>query len=249
MKITIITVVYNNVSTIRQCIESVLTQDHNDLEYIIIDGSSTDGTLDIIKEYDKKISTLISEKDSGLYDAMNKGIKVATGEVVGILNSDDFFYDNSVISRISEAFSDKTIDATISDIVFVKNSSTDKVLRRYSSKEWKPSKFAWGYMPPHPSFFVKRSLLNQLGLYKTDYKIAADYELLIRYLLINRINWKHLPIITAKMRTGGASTKGLKSLLTINKEIARACKENNVFSNYLMIYSKYFFKPFEFFFK
>jgi glycosyltransferase involved in cell wall biosynthesis len=249
MKITIITVVYNNVSTIRQCIESVLTQDHNDLEYIIIDGSSTDGTLDIIKEYDKKISTLISEKDSGLYDAMNKGIKVATGEVVGILNSDDFFYDNSVISRISEAFSDKTIDATISDIVFVKNSSTDKVLRRYSSKEWKPSKFAWGYMPPHPSFFVKRSLLNQLGLYKTDYKIAADYELLIRYLLINRINWKYLPIITTKMRTGGASTKGLKSLLTINKEIARACKENNVFSNYLMIYSKYFFKPFEFFFK
>ncbi|MEO6850812.1 MAG: glycosyltransferase family 2 protein [Mucilaginibacter sp.] len=246
MKVSIITVVYNNEALIRQCIESVLAQDYKDIEYIVVDGASTDGTLAIINEYRQQISTLISEKDNGLYDAMNKGIIAATGDVVGILNSDDFFYDNDVLSKISLAFSDPLIDATISDIVFLKKNSTDKVARKYSSENWNPAKFAWGYMPPHPSFFVKRSLLNKFGLYKTDYKIAADYELLIRYFLVNKINWKYLPMITTKMSLGGASTKGFKSLLIINKEIAKACKENNVFSNYAMIYSKYLFKPFEF---
>jgi glycosyltransferase involved in cell wall biosynthesis len=154
MKISIITVVYNNSILIKQCIESVLTQDYLDKEYIVVDGGSDDGTLEIIKTYKKSITTLISEKDNGLYDAMNKGIQAATGDVVGILNSDDLFYDNNVLSKISLAFSEQAVDATISDIVFFKKKSPDKVARKYSSKRWRPSKFAWGYMPPHPSFFV-----------------------------------------------------------------------------------------------
>ena len=234
---------------IKQCIESVLAQNHTDLEYVVVDGGSTDGTLEIINQYKDRIATIISEKDNGLYDAMNKGIKAATGEVVGILNSDDIFYDNTILSKISEAFDKDEIDATIADIVFLKRGSDHKVARKYSAKKWKPARFAWGYMPPHPSFFIKRSLLSKFGLYNTDYRIGADYELLIRYLLVNKIKWKYLPIITTKMSLGGTSTQGFKSLFTINKEIAKACKENNVFSNYVMIYSKYLFKPFEFIFK
>ena len=246
MKISIITVVFNNAAMIAQCIDSVLAQDHPDIEYIVVDGASTDGTLDIIKKYGEKINTLISEKDKGLYDAMNKGIKSANGDLIGILNSDDFFYDSKVVSTIAAAFADESLDATVADIVFVKHNTLDKVIRTYSSKNWRPAKFAWGYMPPHPSVFIRRPVLNDVGLYNTSYKIAADYELLIRCFKRPNFKWKYLPLITTKMNTGGKSTSGLKSLFVINKEILRACYENQIATNYMMIYSKYLFKPFEF---
>jgi len=249
MKISVVTVVYNSAATIRDAIDSVLRQDHPDVEYIVIDGGSTDGTIDLIKSYGNKISRFVSEKDNGLYDAMNKGIQLATGDVVGIVNSDDLFYNNSVLSRIADAFADNKTDAVIGDIVFFKDGTEGKILRKYSSAKWTPGRFAWGYMPAHPSFFFKRSLFDDLGVYKTDYKIASDYELMIRYFFVAKIKWKYLPIITTKMRPGGASTQGIKSVLILNKEIARACRENGIYSNYLMIYSKYFFKPFEFIFK
>ena len=231
---------------IGQCIDSVLAQDYEDIEYIVVDGGSTDGTVDILKKYCTNINTLISESDNGLYDAMNKGIKVANGDIVGILNSDDFFYDTRVISRIAAAFAGETLDATIADIVFVRHNKHDKVIRTYSSKNWRPAKFAWGYMPPHPSVFLRRSVLNDVGLYKTSYQIAADYELLIRCFKRQNFKWKYLPLITTKMNTGGKSTSGFKSLFVINTEIFRACRENQIGTNYLMIYSKYLFKPFEF---
>ena len=249
MKISVVTVVYNNAATIKDCINSVLAQDYPDVEYIIIDGGSTDGTVEIVKGYEDKIDKFISEKDKGLYDAMNKGIKIATGDVVGTLNSDDFFYDSHVLTNIANAFTDEDTDAVIGDIVFIKDDAEQKVLRKYSSAKWLPRRFAWGYMPAHPSFFAKKSLFDGLGYYKTDYRIASDYELLIRFLFVNRINWKYLPLTTTKMRLGGASTQGIKSILILNKEIARACNENGIYTNYLMIYSKYFFKPFEFIFK
>jgi len=249
MKISVVTVVYNNAATIKDCINSVLAQDYPDVEYIIIDGGSTDGTVEIVKGYGDKIDKFISEKDKGLYDAMNKGIKIATGDVVGTLNSDDFFYDSHVLTNIANAFTDEDTDAVIGDIVFIKDDAEQKVLRKYSSAKWLPRRFAWGYMPAHPSFFAKKSLFDGLGYYKTDYRIASDYELLIRFLFVNRINWKYLPLTTTKMRLGGASTQGIKSILILNKEIARACNENGIYTNYLMIYSKYFFKPFEFIFK
>jgi glycosyltransferase involved in cell wall biosynthesis len=246
MKISIITVVYNNAAMIGQCIDSVLAQDCDDIEYIVIDGASTDGTVDVVKGYGNKISKLISEKDRGLYDAMNKGIKAATGDVVGILNSDDFFYDNQIISKIAQAFKNEPLDATIADIVFVKRNTQDKVIRTYSAKKWTPSKFAWGYMPPHPSIFIKRSVLNKIGPYKTEYQIGADFELLIRCFTQEGFRWKYLPMITTKMYMGGKSTSGFKSLFVINKEQRKACRENNIPTNYLKIYSKYLFKPFEF---
>ncbi len=246
MKISIVTVVYNCADTIQGCIDSVLAQDYNDVEYIIVDGLSKDGTIDKVKEYGDKISKFISEKDNGIYDAMNKGIKAATGDVVGILNADDFFYSNDTLSKIAKAFKeDADLEATIADIVFVNDTNT-RVLRHYNAAKWRPSKFAWGFMPPHPSFFCKREMFDKLGYYKTDYKIAADYELLIRYLLVNNINFKYLPMKTTRMRMGGVSTRNLNSILTLNKEIKRACRENKLPTNFLKIYTKYVFKPFEF---
>lgn len=246
MKISIVTVVYNCADTISGCIESVLGQDYPDFEYIIVDGASNDGTVDIIRSYEGRIAKIVSEKDKGIYDAMNKGIAMATGDVVGILNADDFFYDPQTITKIAKAFSkNPNLDATIADIVFV-NEDNNKILRHYEAKKWRPSKFAWGYMPPHPSFFCKRQLFDKLGFYKTDYKIAADYELLIRYLYVNKIKYTYLPIVTTRMRMGGVSTKNLNSILTLNKEIKRACLENNLGTNFLKIYTKYIFKPFEF---
>ncbi len=246
MKVSIVTVVYNCVDTISGCIESVLGQDYDDIEYIVVDGASKDGTIDVVRKYEDRISKFVSEKDKGIYDAMNKGIKMATGDVVGILNADDFFYSNDTISKIAQAFkNDHKLDATIADIVFV-NENNDRILRHYSAKKWRPTKFAWGFMPPHPSFFCKRHLFDELGYYKTDYKIAADYELLIRYLLLSKINFRYLPIITTRMRMGGVSTKNFNSIITLNKEIKRACEENKLPTNYMKIYTKYIFKPFEF---
>ena len=249
LKISIITVSFNSERTIANTIQSVISQNYPHIEYIVVDGASKDRTAEIINSYSEGIAKIISEPDKGMYDAMNKGILAATGDIVGILNSDDFFYDDQVISKVAQAFQDQETEATIGDIVFVKESSENEILRRYSSKKWTPAKFAWGYMPPHPSFFVKKSLFEKFGLYKTNFKIAADYELLIRFLLINKIKWRYFPLTTTKMRMGGLSTQGISSVITLNKEIARACRENGLYSNFLMIYSKYFFKPFEFLFK
>ncbi|MDO6440377.1 glycosyltransferase family 2 protein [Cyclobacterium sp. 1_MG-2023] len=249
MKISLITVTYNSAKTLQDTISSVAQQEYPDIEYIVVDGNSKDNTVDIIKENESTVSNWVSERDKGMYDAMNKGIKMATGDVVGILNSDDFFFDTKVLAEIANAFHSPSTDAVIGDIVFVDDEDENKIIRRYSAKKWKPSKFAWGYMPPHPSFFVRKEFFDKLGAYKTDYKIAADYELLIRFLLKGGINWKYLPIVTTKMRMGGLSTQGFQSLVTLNKEIARGCKENQVYTNPAMIYSKYLFKPFEFIFK
>ncbi len=249
MKISIITVVYNNVATIAQAIDSVRNQDYADIEYIVIDGGSDDGTVEVIRGYKNGITHFVSEKDNGIYDAMNKGIRMATGAVVGILNADDFFYDHHTISRVAAAFrEDAALQATIGDIVFIKDDDHNHVIRYYSGKNWRPSKFAWGYMPPHPSFFCKKEVYERCGYHQTDYKIAADYELLIRFLLVNKIRYRYLPVVTTKMRMGGASTRTINSIITLNREIKRGCRENNVYTNYLMIYSKYFFKPFEFLF-
>ena len=246
MKISIVTVVYNCVNTIRGCIDSVLAQDYDDVEYIIIDGGSNDGTVDVVNEYKSGIARFVSEKDKGIYDAMNKGVRMATGDVVGILNADDFFYSNDTLSKIAAAFKGNAqLDATIADIVFV-NENNSRILRQYHAKKWRPSKFAWAFMPPHPYFLCKRRLFDELGYYKIDYKIAADYELLIRYLYVNKINYQYLPISTTRMRMGGVSTKTLNSIITLNKEIKRACEENNLRTNFPMIYTKYIFKPFEF---
>ena len=245
--VSIITVSFNSIRTISDTIKSVLSQIYSNIEYIIIDGSSTDGTIELVNSFGNKISKFISEPDNGIYDAINKGIRLATGDVIGILHSDDFFYDNNVISTVAETFIKHDIDAVYGDVQFVDPKITSKIVRYYSSKHFNTGKFKYGFMPAHPSFYVRRELYEKLGFYKTDYKIAADFELLIRFLHVNRIKCKYLEMPFVSMRTGGISNTSIWSNITLNKEIARACRENGIRTNYFLIYSKYFTKIFQFF--
>lgn len=245
MKISIITIAYNSASTFRDSIESVLNQTYSDIEYIVVDGLSKDNTVDIIKEYEPKFNgrlRWISEKDKGIYDAMNKGLKMASGEVVGIINSDDFYHRNDVITEIVKAFEDDTIQATIADVRFVNPKDLNKTVRYYSSKNFSPNRFRFGFMPAHPTFFTYKKNFESFGYYQTDYKIAADYELLMRFLYTHQLNYKYLPIDVMKMRTGGVSTASWKSNLILNKEIVRACKENGIYTNLFILSLKYFIK-------
>lgn len=245
MKVSIITVVWNNNDTINDAIRSVLNQTYKDIEYIVIDGKSTDGTVETIKSYGDKISKFVSEPDRGLYDAMNKGIELATGEIIGILNSDDFYIDEHVIATVVDAFNEQNVDSVFADLVYLKPENLDQTVRYYSSKHFSPEKFAYGWMPAHPSFFVKKRCYEYFGLYKTDYKIAADYDLLLRFLYTHHISYFYINKVLIKMRTGGASTRGIKSNWILNKEILRSCSENGIKTNIFKIYSKYFKKIFE----
>ena len=241
MKISIITVCYNSEKTIKKTIESILKQDYDNKEYIIIDGGSKDNTLDIINGFSVGIDKIISEKDNGIYDAINKGILLATGDIVGILNSDDVFYDNTIISEIIAKFNNNlNLDSVIGDIIFLNDKG--KMQRHYSAKHWTPNKFAFGIMPPHPTFYCRRQLFIKHGLYRLDFLIASDYELLIRFLLVNNISYEYIPKILVKMSLGGISTKNIFSNLKINKEVLRACKINNVNTNIFKLCSKYISK-------
>jgi len=242
LKISIITVVLNNSKCVEDCIQSVIGQTYADVEYIVVDGGSKDGTLDIIKKYNDKIARWISEPDQGIYDAMNKGIKLSSGDIVGILNSDDFYVRNDVLSDVMKEFSEKKVDSVFADLLYVNRNNTDRIVRYYKSSHFAPCKFAYGWMPAHPTFFVKRSCYEKYGLYKTDYKIAADYELLVRFLGRFRISYSYLPKIIIKMRIGGISTAGLKSNWILNREIIRACKENGIKTNIFKVFSKYLVK-------
>ncbi|HAF28011.1 MAG TPA: glycosyl transferase [Bacteroidales bacterium] len=242
MKISIITVCYNSEYTIQNTINSVLNQSYSDIEYIIVDGNSTDNTKSIITSYANKISCFISEPDHGIYHAMNKGIRMATGDIVGMLNADDFFTNQEVVQRIVKEFENKDIDAVYGDVQFVNPENINRIVRYYSSSKFKPNKFKYGFMPAHPSFYVKKDLFEKLGYYKEDYLIASDYELLIRFLFKGNLLYKYIerPLVT--MRSGGISNKSLKNRFILNKEIMRACKENGIKTNYINIYSKYFRK-------
>jgi glycosyltransferase involved in cell wall biosynthesis len=231
--------VWNNKETIKDAIDSVLGQTYENIEYIVVDGASTDGTVEIVQSYGDKITKFISELDKGLYDAMNKGIKLATGDIVGILNSDDFYIDEFVCERVVKEFEEKGVDSTYADLVFVKTENLDKTVRYYDSSHFSPEKFAYGWMPAHPTFFAKREIYEKYGVFKTDYKIAADYELLTRFLAKNKISYSYIKEPIVKMRIGGASTSGIKSNYILNKEIIRACKENGIYTNWLMVLSKY----------
>ena len=164
---------------------------------------------------------------------------------MGIINSDDFYFDNQTISAVANAFKDERVDAVFGDLIVVDPTNHKKVVRTYSSKKWYPDKFARGFMPAHPTFFVRRKYYEQFGLFKTDYKIAADYEMLIRMLYVNKLTYRYLPMTMVVMRKGGVSSSGLKSNLILNQEILKACRENGISTNYFLIYSKYFFKLFE----
>ncbi len=247
MKISIITVSFNSAEHIEDAINSVATQSYNDIEHIVIDGDSNDGTQQILERNSGRLACWISEPDAGIYDAMNKGIKKATGEIVGILNSDDFYFDDSVISNVASSFEDRDIDAVYGDLIFVDPNNLSKTVRTYSSEKWYPEKFAKGYMPAHPTFFVRRKFYEEHGLFETNYQIAADYEMLIRLLYVNKLRYRYLPMKMVKMRKGGVSSNGVKSNITLNNEIIKACRKHGIKTNALKIYPKYFNKIFELF--
>ncbi len=242
MKVSIITCTYNSAKTVADTIRSVNAQTYPNIEHIIVDGLSKDNTLEIVKQYAGERQVIKSEKDYGIYDAFNKGIKMATGDIIGVLNSDDFFTSDNIIEQIVNAFNKENIDAVYGDIHFVSPDNLNKCVRYYSSKSFRPWMMRMGFMFAHPSFYVKREYYENLGLYKTDYKIAADFELLLRFVVKAKIKCKYLPLDFVTMRTGGASTEGIKSKNIINKECLRACKENGYYSNIILMWLRIVYK-------
>jgi len=235
MKISIITVCFNSENTIEDTLKSIQSQTYQNIEYIVIDGGSSDSTNEIISRYDSIVSLHISEKDRGLYDAMNKGIKLATGDVVGILNSDDVFHNDTVVEKIVLGFEvDDMIDAVYSDIVYTSHRCLDEIVRLYSSKFFTNKRIKYGLMLPHPSFYVKKTIFDKLGYYKLNYRVAADFELLARFL-VNNVVSKRLNIISVRMRQGGVSSNGFLWRIHQNFEIVRACKENKIYTNILLV--------------
>jgi len=245
MRISIITTTYNSSAYIAACVQSVNNQTYNDIEHIIIDGASKDNTLEIIKNTPSRVVKIVSEPDKGIYDAMNKGIQAATGEVIGILNSDDFFTSNDVIETVVETFKENDIDALYGNVHFVNPNDLSKSVRYYSSSVFKPSLFKFGFMPAHPSFYMKRECYEKFGLFALDYKIASDYDLLIRYLYKEKIKYKYLKKDFVTMRTGGISTENFYSRVTLNKEIVKACRKYGIYTNMFMLSLKYLYKIFE----
>lgn len=242
MKISIITVCYNSSKTIEKTFQSIISQTYADIEYIVIDGGSSDATLDIIKKYKKSITKFISENDKGLYDAMNKGIELATGDIIGILNSDDIFYDNSVLKSVVEFHNRNSVDASISDVLYKNNNG--KIVRKYRANDWTPEKLKSAFMPPHAGIFFKKKLFKDYGDYQLNYQIAADFELITRFFLKNKITWKYLNINTTIMLIGGISSSGYKSYKIISREIINALSTNQVSYNHLIIKFRIFKKLF-----
>lgn len=238
MKISIITVVWNNASVIRNAINSVLKQRYPNIEYIIIDGASKDGTIQVIQSYGNQISKFVSEPDQGIYDAMNKGIKMANGDIIGILNSDDFYIDEFVIAKVINVFKEKNVDSLFADVVYVKPYNLEKVVRYYDSSLCLPENFKKAMYPAHPTFFVKREIYTKYGYFKIDYKIAADFDLMARFLYTHKISYAYLPEAIIKMRVGGVSTS-FKSVYINTLEQLRVCRENGIKTNLWQILLKY----------
>ncbi|MEM7367595.1 MAG: glycosyltransferase family 2 protein [Bacteroidota bacterium] len=245
MKVSIITVSYNSASCIKSCIDSILSQDYPNIEYIIIDGASTDGTVDIIRSYGEMVSRFISEPDQGIYDAMNKGVKLAQGDIVGLLNSDDLYANSQVISRVVQEFQSSQADTVYGDLVYIQDHNMDQIVRYYPGVDFHPNKLRKGMMPPHPTFFVKRHLYETYGLFNTQYAICADFDFMVRLFHKHEVSYSYIPEVMVKMRTGGSSTQGLKSTLTINQEMLQSCRSHGIQTNLPMIYSKYFSKVFQ----
>lgn len=248
MKISIITATYNSEKTIKDTLESVLRQSYNDYEYLIMDGASKDGTMSIVKQYEPRFEgklRYISEPDGGIYDAMNKGLKMATGDVVGILNSDDFYTSDDILETVADVFKNSDVDAVYGDIHYVNDDNLKKQVRYYSSAGFKRWQMRFGMMPAHPSFYCRKSVYEKYGTFDTSYKIAADFENLLRIIFLGRIRTYYIGKDFVTMRTGGASTAGIQSRTLIMKEHLRALKSHGIYSNVLFLSLRYFYKIYE----
>lgn len=228
MKISIITITYNSAETVEDTIRSVLSQDYPNVEYIVIDGASTDETMAIVERYKSSIAVVLSEPDKGIYDAMNKGVERATGDVIGILNSDDFYADSTVLSDVATLLNRTNTDACYADLVYVDRNETSHVVRTWISGKYRTGRFLEGWMPPHPTFFVKRSVYEAFGTYSTQLRSSADYELMLRFVHKHGITVSYLPKVITRMRTGGQSNVTLRNRWKANREDRLAWKMNGL---------------------
>jgi len=238
LKVSIITITYNSESTLVETIDSVLSQTYKDIEYIIIDGASTDDTGSIVHSYKDKITKFVSEKDNGLYDALNKGIAMATGDVIGILHSDDFYINHHTIENVVNTFKTHHADAVYADLFYVDKEDTSKVHRKWKSGLYKHGMFMHGWMPPHPTFFVKRSVYEKYGSFNLDLVSAADYELMLRFIHKHKIKLAYLPEFIIKMRVGGKSNVSIKNRIRANNEDKKAWKMNGLKPHFYTLYVK-----------
>jgi glycosyltransferase involved in cell wall biosynthesis len=225
MLVSIITATYNSAPTLGHCIQSVLGQSYQDIEHIIIDNCSTDGTLDIAKSFSDEISRIVSEPDKGIYDALNKGIQLAQGGIIGILHADDFYASANTIALVAEQFKNKDIDAVYGNLQYVDKKTGTKVIRNWVSGKFTEDKLKNGWMPPHPTLFIKKSCYREFGLFDLDYKIAADYELMLRFLFRHKIKMAYVPEVLVRMRTGGTSNRGIRNIQRKSTEDLRAMKQ------------------------
>lgn len=248
MKISIITATYNSSKTLSSTLESVLQQTHTDYEIIVVDGASTDSTLDILHQYAARFEGklhMISEPDEGLYDAMNKGIRMATGDVIGILNSDDYYTSEHILQYINDALQNPHIDAIYGDIQYISINAPHKVVRYYSSRHFRPWMMRLGFIPAHPSFYCRREIIMAHPLFDTSFRVAADFELLLRLIVLHHISVQYLPHTFVNMRIGGASTSGWRSYVQGYVEHGRALQQNGVYSNPFYLLLGYLYKVVE----
>lgn len=235
MKVSIITATYNSSNTIIDTLTSLENQSYKNIEYIIIDGASKDNTLEIIKKYSTKVSKIISEPDKGIYDALNKGIEVSTGDIIGFLHSDDILAYPTAIEDLVNTLMNEQSQAIYADLEYVSKENTSNVVRRWISGNYKHSNLKKGWMPPHPTFFMKRNLYKQYGSFDLNFKISADYDSLLRYLWLNNISVSYLPKVVTKMRVGGESNRSFLNILKKTKEDILALKKNNIFWIYPLL--------------
>jgi glycosyltransferase involved in cell wall biosynthesis len=246
LKVSVITACFNSAATIEDTLRSVTNQDYPDLEYILIDGASSDGTSEIIQRYQGKIAFFVSEKDKGIYDALNKGIKAATGDLIAILHADDLYAHTSVISHVVKRIQEEGSDSLYGDLHYVDRSDTTRVIRNWKSGAYEPRLFYKGWMPPHPAFFLKRWCYEKHGSFHTDFRTAADYELMLRMLEKHQISTSYLPEVLVKMRVGGMSNVSLKNRIKANREDRKAWQINGLKAGWFTLIRKPLSKIFQF---
>ena len=247
MKISIITVVYNNVGHIASCVKSVISQSHYDIEYIVIDGKSTDGTLEVVNRYKEKITKIVSESDKGHIYAMNKGLDLSTGDIVGFLHSDDFYTNEKVIEKVANRFKNTSLDSLYGDLVYVKRNNPEKAIRYWQGGVYNRDKIRRGWMPPHPTFFVRKEIYKKYGYFNTSFKISMDYEIALRFLEKYKISTHYIPEILVKMRAGGVSNKGFRNIILKSLEDYKAYKMCGATGGFSAIMSKNLIKIPQFF--
>ncbi len=245
-KFSVITVCYNSAKTLERTLLSVDAQDHACVEHIVIDGGSTDDTCDLVYRTGHRVAYFVSEPDRGIYDAMNKGLARATGDFVAFLNADDWYAHPGVLSRVASLLTKKPVDMVFGDVCFFAADKSQTLLRRYRSDRFSPSRLGWGWMPAHPGLFARRSLFERTGAFSTDYKIAGDYEWIARTFRSTKVDYAHMGEVLVHMQAGGVSNRGLRSTILLNREVLRACRDNGIRTNWLMLLSKYPLKLMEF---